>query len=103
MKKIGIVICNFNKVDKVLECIQCILENKFTDYDLYVVDNASTDGAPDAIKEKYGDKVKINVNKEKHGGSGGFNTGLLTVINIIKFRTSDPLIGTVIIICRKFL
>ena len=48
MKKIGIVICNFNKVDKVLECIQCILENKFTDYDLYVVDNASTDGAPEA-------------------------------------------------------
>ena len=65
MKKIGIVICNFNKVDKVLECIQCILENKFTDYDLYVVDNASTDGAPDAIRDKYG-----------LGGSGGFNTGL---------------------------
>ena len=50
MKKIGIVICNFNKVDKVLECIQCILENKFRDYDLYV-DNASTDGAPDAIRD----------------------------------------------------
>ena len=57
MKKIGIVICNFNKVDKVLECIQCILENKFTDYDLYVVDNASTDGAPDAIRDKYGDWI----------------------------------------------
>ena len=76
MKKIGIVICNFNKVDKVLECIQCILENKFTDYDLYVVDNASTDGAPEAIKEKYGDKVRLIVNKENLGGSGGFNTGL---------------------------
>ena len=76
MKKIGIVICNFNKVDKVLECIQCILENKFTDYDLYVVDNASTDGAPEAIKEKYGDKIRLIVNKENLGGSGGFNTGL---------------------------
>ena len=76
MKKIGIVICNFNKVDKVLECIQCILENKFTDYDLYVVDNASTDDAPEAIKEKYGDKVRLIVNKENLGGSGGFNTGL---------------------------
>ena len=64
MKKIGIVICNFNKVDKVLECIQCIFENKFTDYDLYVVDNASTDGAPEAIKEKYGDKVRGKVDLE---------------------------------------
>lgn len=76
MKKVGIVICNYNKVDKVLECIQCILESKFQDYDLYVVDNASTDGAPEAIREKYKDRVTLIVNQENLGGSGGFNTGL---------------------------
>ena len=65
MKKIGIVICNFNKVDKVLECIQCILENKFTDYDLYVVDNASTDGAPEAINQHSSNKLRIIENKKK--------------------------------------
>ncbi len=76
MKKIGIVICNYNKTDKVLSCIQCILESKFTDYDLYVVDNASTDGAPEAIREAYKDKLTLIVNRENLGGSGGFNTGL---------------------------
>jgi hypothetical protein len=76
MKKVGIVICNYNKVDKVLECIQCILEQKFTDYDIYVVDNASTDGSAQAIREKYGDKLTLIVNDENLGGSGGFNTGL---------------------------
>lgn len=76
MKKLAVVVCNYNKVDKVLECIQCILENKFTDFDLYVVDNASTDGAPEAISEKYGDRLALLVNKENLGGSGGFNTGL---------------------------
>jgi GT2 family glycosyltransferase len=76
MKKIGIVICNYNKVDRVLECIQCVLESQFTDYDLYVVDNASTDGAPEAIRKKYGDQLTLLENKENLGGSGGFNTGL---------------------------
>jgi hypothetical protein len=76
MKSVGIVICNYNKADKVLECIQCILEQKFTDYDLYVVDNASTDNSVPAIREKYGDKVRLIVNSENLGGSGGFNTGL---------------------------
>ncbi|MCD8039544.1 MAG: glycosyltransferase family 2 protein [Lachnospiraceae bacterium] len=76
MKKAGIVICNYNKTDYVLECIQCILESKFQDFDLYVVDNASTDGAPQAIKEKYGSQVTLIENAENLGGSGGFNTGL---------------------------
>ncbi len=76
MKKAGIVICNNNKVDKVLECIQCILESKFQDFDLFVVDNASTDGAPEAIRQRFGEKVRLIVNTENLGGSGGFNTGL---------------------------
>jgi hypothetical protein len=76
MKRVGIVICNYNKADKVLECIQCILEQRFEDYDLYVVDNGSTDGSAEAIRAKYGDVVTLMENKENLGGSGGFNTGL---------------------------
>jgi hypothetical protein len=76
MKKVAIIICNYNKAEKVLECIQCILEQRFTDYDLYVVDNASTDNSVQAIRETYGDRVRLIVNEENLGGSGGFNTGL---------------------------
>jgi GT2 family glycosyltransferase len=76
MKKVGIVICNYNKADKVLECIQCILEQKFTDFDLYVVDNASTDDSVKSIRETYGDRLQLIINEENLGGSGGFNTGL---------------------------
>lgn len=75
MKKVGIVICNYNKVNCVLECIQCILESKFQDFDLFVVDNASTDDSVKAIREKYPD-VTLLVNGENLGGSGGFNRGL---------------------------
>lgn len=79
MKKVGIVICNYNKENEVLECIQCILESKFTDFDLYVVDNGSTDHSVERIRECYPKEVTLLVNKENLGGSGGFNTGLRVV------------------------
>lgn len=80
MKKIGIVICNYNKKEYVLNCIQSVLESKTDDYDIYVADNASTDGSVEAIREKYGEQVTILVNKENLGGSGGFNTGIRKVL-----------------------
>lgn len=76
MKRVGAVICNFNKKEDVLNCIQSVRESKYTDYDLYVVDNASSDGSAEAIREKYGSQVTVLVNAENLGGSGGFNTGL---------------------------
>lgn len=76
MKKLGIVICNYNKAEMVVNCIQYIFENTFTDFDVYVVDNASTDNSVEAIKSTYGDRVTLLVNDENLGGTGGFNTGL---------------------------
>lgn len=80
MKKIGIVICNYNKREYVVNCIQSVLESKTDDFDIFVVDNASTDDSVDAIKSKYGDKVNLLVNSENLGGSGGFNTGIRKVL-----------------------
>lgn len=76
MKKIGIVICNYNKQEAVLECIQSILESKFQDFDLYVVDNGSTDASVQKIRENYENQVILIENQENLGGSGGFNAGL---------------------------
>jgi len=76
MKSVGMVICNFNKQEYILNCIQSVLESSFQDMDIYVVDNASTDDSVALIQQKYGDKVTLIVNKENLGGSGGFNAGL---------------------------
>jgi DNA replication protein DnaC len=53
MKKVGIVICNYNKADMVKNCIQAVLENRFRDYDVFVVDNASTDASVSVIEKTY--------------------------------------------------
>ncbi len=80
MKEIGIVICNFNKKDYILNCIQSVLDADGDNYDIYVVDNASTDGSAEAIKEKYGQQVILLENEENLGGAGGFDTGLEAVM-----------------------
>lgn len=76
MKKIGAVICNYNKKDYVIKCIDSVFDQIFEDYDLYVVDNASTDDSVREIEKKYKNRLEIIQNIENLGGSGGFNAGL---------------------------
>jgi len=90
MKKIGIVICNYNKSAMLKNCIQAVLENTFTDFDVYVVDNGSEDDSVQMVRETYisedasqrDPRVHLIENQENLGGSGGFNTGLRTAYNV---------------------
>ena len=75
-KKVGIVICNYNKQMYIVKCIESVLKSSFHDFDIYVVDNASTDDSVKKIREHFGTQVILLENKENLGGSGGFNTGL---------------------------
>lgn len=81
MKTTGVVICNYNKSEDVVNCIQSVIESKTDDYDLYVVDNASSDDSVSRIRECFGDRVNLIVNSENLGGSGGFNTGIRKVVS----------------------
>lgn len=80
MKSIGIVICNYNKKEYVIACIKSVLESKITDYDIFVIDNASDDGSAEAIIHEYGSLVTVIRNEANLGGSGGFNTGIRLVV-----------------------
>ena len=79
MKELAIIICNYNKADYVVKCIRSVLESEYQDFDLYVVDNASTDDSVAAIRKNFPDRVTILQNAENLGGSGGFNRGLREV------------------------
>lgn len=76
MAKVGIVICNYNKAEMVCDCIQSVLESQYTDYRLYVADNASTDDSVEKITERFGSQVQLVINEQNLGGSGGFNAGM---------------------------
>lgn len=79
-KDIAVVICNWNKKEYVLRCIESVLASTVKNIDIYVVDNASTDGSVIAIQQWYGDSVFLIQNEVNKGGAGGFNTGIRTVL-----------------------
>lgn len=76
MRKIGIIICNYNKREYVLRCIESLEKQSFREFEVHVVDNASTDGSAEAVEAAYGDRVHIIRLPENLGGTGGFNAGL---------------------------
>ena len=76
VKQTGIVVCTYNKKDYVERCVQSIFDSHATDYDVIVVDNASTDGTVEMLKDVFGERITLLCNEENLGGSGGFNTGL---------------------------
>lgn len=76
VKQTGIVVCTYNKKDYVERCVQSIFDSHATDYDVIVVDNASTDGTVEMLKNVFGERITLLCNEENLGGSGGFNTGL---------------------------
>ncbi|NLC27623.1 MAG: glycosyltransferase family 2 protein, partial [Campylobacteraceae bacterium] len=118
MKDLGIVICNFNKVDYLKGCLETLYKSNFENliYDVIVVDNASTDGSPDFIKENYPHIVLLQ-NETNTGGSGGFDRGIRyaiqeeynyvvlldndilleknTILNLFKYIKENPKAGVV--------
>ncbi|AWO74733.1 glycosyltransferase family 2 protein [Geobacillus thermoleovorans] len=73
---VGIVICNFNKKEYLIRCIESVLDSSYQNFSLYVVDNASTDGSAELVRELFGGKLTLIMNDENKGGTGGFNRGM---------------------------
>ncbi len=82
MKRVGIFICNFNKAEMVVKCVQAIRNQTYQNFDVYVVDNASDDGSVQLLRQTYGDTVTILQNETNLGGSGGFGRAIRTALEM---------------------
>lgn len=72
--KLAVAILNWNGkswLEKFLPSVIQFSENA----EIYVIDNASSDDSVSFISEKF-PEVKIIINKENHGFTGGYNEGL---------------------------
>jgi hypothetical protein len=72
---VAVVIVNWNKKDNVLNLLSSLNKNLDNNHEIIIVDNASTDGSVEAIKQEF-PKIHVIVNSENIGGTGGFNTGM---------------------------
>ncbi|MEL4304535.1 glycosyltransferase family 2 protein [Methanococcoides sp. LMO-2] len=60
---VSIIIVNWNGLRYLEKCFNSVKNQNYQNYEIVFVDNASTDGSVDFIKENYPDTVIINNNK----------------------------------------
>lgn len=87
---ISIIILNYNNKNVIENCIDSIIKfNERYGVEIIVIDNQSTDGSYELLKEKYQDKIKLYQNN-KNGCSSGRNLGVSkTNKKYIMFLDSD--------------
>ena len=83
MKKIAAVVVTFNRKELLRENIEALLNQNYNDFDIFIIDNASTDGTEEYILEYIKDqKVQYYNTGENLGGAGGFHFGIKKVVRL---------------------
>ena len=78
MRRCSVIIPLYNKVADILATVQSVLEQSFSDFELIVVNDGSTDGSEQVIKELIEDHSNVRlVNQENQGVSAARNRGIL--------------------------
>jgi GT2 family glycosyltransferase len=98
---ISIIIVNWNARELLKECINSIYENMNQEFfEVIVVDNNSSDGSADMIKEVFGSKDNLIfiINSENKGFAGANNQGLVIARGrvILLLNPDTLIIGDVI-------
>ena len=113
--KVSIIILNWNGFEVTMECLDSLKKIKYPNYEIIVVDNASSGDDVKILKEKYGDFIQIIANDQNYGYPEGNNIGMryamekgtdyLLLLNndtvvdsefateLVKVAESDPSIG----------
>lgn len=74
MNKVSVIIPNYNNAHYLGNAIQSVLRQSFTDYEIIVVDDGSTDNSKDVVST-FGNKVRY-IWQENKGLGGARNTGI---------------------------
>lgn len=95
---ISVVVLNYNKKAFLEECLTAVLQLNWPRLEVIVVDNASTDGSPEMVEERFGTQVQVlrrTVNSPTAGRNQGFDVArgefVLSIDNDIVLHDKDVL------------
>ena len=81
MKKIVAVVVTYNRKKLLKENLNALLNQSYKDFDILLIDNASTDGTKEYVKEELENEKITYINTGANlGGAGGFNFGVREAI-----------------------
>ncbi|NJD54594.1 MAG: glycosyltransferase family 2 protein [Candidatus Methanoperedens sp.] len=77
--KVVIIIINWNGKQDTIECLTSLKKIDYSNFEIIIVDNASTDGSIECFRETFPEVTLIG-NLQNLGFSGGFNVGIQKAI-----------------------
>ncbi len=73
--KVYVILINWNRIDDTLDCIESLRESDYSDLEILVVDNGSTDGSLSRLQSMK-DEITVIVSPTNAGFTGGNNLGM---------------------------
>ncbi|MFP4185622.1 MAG: glycosyltransferase family 2 protein [Thermoplasmata archaeon] len=90
MNDVSVILPTFNREDKVGRAIQSVLNQTYKNFELIVVDDASTDNTSEVVKYFDDDRIVYHRNESNLGGGGSRNIGIeLSKNDLIAFLDDD--------------
>ena len=75
--KISVIVPMFNSQNFIIDCVNSILAQTFTDFELILIDDCSTDGTVDLIRSRYNDpRIRLILKTQKEFDWGARNLGI---------------------------
>jgi GT2 family glycosyltransferase len=74
--KVAVIVLSWNGKELTLACIESLTASDYPHLDIYLVDNASTDGTVESVEAAFGEQIRLIVNHENLGFAGGNNVGI---------------------------
>jgi N-acetylglucosaminyl-diphospho-decaprenol L-rhamnosyltransferase len=77
--KASVIVLNYNSGPPLDQCIESLLKQNYPDYELLLVDNASTDGSAQRIAALHGHSPRLRIiwSQKNLGCAGGRNHGMM--------------------------
>ncbi|MCH2542597.1 MAG: glycosyltransferase family 2 protein [Alphaproteobacteria bacterium] len=72
---VSIIILNYNAGDLLSDCVESVLQTNYKNYEIIVVDNASSDDSQNACKKKFS-QIRLIQNQKNLGYCEGNNVGI---------------------------
>jgi glycosyltransferase involved in cell wall biosynthesis len=90
--KVSVVLPTYNRAHIIPEALQSILAQTWEDYEILLVDDASTDNTPDVVRGFSGPRLRYVRQEQNCGVAASRNTGIgLAQGELISFLDSDDL------------
>lgn len=71
--EVSIIVVSYNTRRLTLDCLRSVFSETKCEVEVIVLDNASTDGSPEAIRDAFGSQLKLIVSKDNLGFAAGNN------------------------------